>query len=124
MNNATKILAAAALTLAAMGAAQAETYNGVLVFNSTASRSEVQAQAVSASRGANIAATAYSQGVITVALSTDRSAVRSQAYAAARSANIAATAYGQGVTQVRNGSVQREAVRVEARAAARSPVLF
>ncbi len=120
MNNATKILAAATLALAAMGAAQAETYNGVLTVNSVNSRAEVQAQGVVAAHGVDTFATAYGQGVTTVASSTDRSVVRSQAVAAAHSANPYATGYGQGVAQVRNSNVDRATVRAEARANVRS----
>ncbi|AMM24182.1 hypothetical protein [Variovorax sp. PAMC 28711] len=122
MNNATKILTAATLALAAMGAAQAETYHGVLTVNSVQSRAEVHAQGVVAAHGVNTFATAYGQGVTTVASSTDRSIVRSQAVAAAHSANPYATGYGQGVTQVRSSNVDRAAVRAEARANATSSV--
>lgn len=122
MNNATKILAAATLAIAAMGAAQAETYHGVLTVNSVASRAEVQAQGVAAAHGPDRFATAYGQGVTTVASSTDRSVVRAQAVAAAHGPNPYATGYGQGVTQVRNSNVDRAVVRAEARANATSSV--
>jgi len=56
--NASKILAAAALSLLAAAGAQAETYEGVLTVNSGVSRSEVAPQAVAAARAGN----QYSEG--------------------------------------------------------------
>ncbi|RZI89755.1 MAG: alpha/beta hydrolase [Variovorax sp.] len=80
-----KIIAAAALSLIAVaGVAQAETYDGVLVVNSTLSRSEVAQQGVVAANGVNIAATAYGQGVQPQLLaSAPRAAVHAEAVAAA-----------------------------------------
>ncbi len=122
MNTTAKILTAATLAIAAMGAAQAETYDGVLTVRSATSRADVHAQAVAAAHGVNIAATAYGQGVTTVASSVDRSVVREQAVVAAHNPNPWATGYGQGVTQLRNGSVYCAVVRAEARAAVRTSV--
>ncbi|WP_454903294.1 alpha/beta hydrolase [Variovorax gossypii] len=51
--NASKILAAAALSLLAAAGAHAETYDGVHVVNSSVSRAEVAPQAVAAARAGN-----------------------------------------------------------------------
>lgn len=79
-----KILSAAALAvLAVSGVAHAETYEGVLTLNSTASRAEVRAQAVAAAHGTNAYAEGASAGPQVFASTADRSVVRAEAVAKA-----------------------------------------
>lgn len=73
------ILAAAALTLVASFAAQAETYQGVNAAVSTKSRDEVNAEAVRTAAAPNQNVTRGSRGAETVAVSKDRSLVEAEA---------------------------------------------
>ncbi len=78
-----KIIAAAALALFAAAGAQAETYEGVHALTSSASRAEVQAQAVTAAHSDNPYAEGANSGVQVVASTADRAVVRSEAVASA-----------------------------------------
>ena len=83
-----KIIAAAALSLFAVVGAQAETYDGVLTTRSTASRAEVNGQAVAAARTANPYAEGANAGVQTVIASTaDRARIQAVAVATAHAPN-------------------------------------
>ena len=74
--NASKILAAAALSLLAAAGAQAETYEGVLSVNSGVSRSEVAPQAVAAARAGNQYSEGASAGPQPFTSTVDRSVVQ------------------------------------------------
>ena len=118
--NASKIIAAAALSLLAAAGAQAETYEGVHALVSANSRSQVNAEAVVAARSANPYSEGYGASVAPIVVSAnDRGTIRSQAVVAAHSADPYAEGYAQGVAPVLASSVDRAAVRAEARAAAR-----
>jgi hypothetical protein len=80
---ASKLIATAALSLLAVAGAQAETYEGVHPLTSSASRSEVAAQAVAAARSGNVYADGASAGVQTFASTADRAQVRAEAVAKA-----------------------------------------
>ncbi|WP_295377791.1 DUF4148 domain-containing protein [uncultured Pseudacidovorax sp.] len=81
--NASKILAAAALSLVAIAGAQAETYEGVQAPVSALSRTDVQAQAVAAAQAANQNVVRGSRGAETVAVSQPRATVQAEAVRAA-----------------------------------------
>jgi hypothetical protein len=81
--NASKILAAAALSLLAAAGAQAETYEGVLTVNSGVSRSEVAPQAVAAARAGNQYSEGASAGAQPFTSTADRSAIQAEAVAKA-----------------------------------------
>ena len=118
--NASKIIAAAALSFLAAAGAQAETYDGVHQLVSANSRADVNAQAVVAARSANPYSEGYGASAAPVVVrDLDRAAVRSQAVAAAHSANPYAEGYAQGVAPQLASSVDRATIRAEARAAAR-----
>jgi len=79
-----KFIAAAAVALfAAAGVAQAETYEGVLQSSSTASRAEVNAQAVAAAQAKDQNVPRGSRGAETVAVSGPRGPVAAEAVRAA-----------------------------------------
>jgi hypothetical protein len=81
---ASKLLSAIAVALAAIsGGAHAETYDGVHTVNSVASRSDLRAQAVTASHGANPYAEGANSGVQTVASTANRASVHADAVAKA-----------------------------------------
>ena len=83
-----KIIAAAALSILAAAAAQAETYEGVQAAVSANSRAEVNAQAVVAARSENPYADGVSSRVApALTASADRAAIRSQAVATAHEPN-------------------------------------
>ena len=83
-----KIIAAAALSILAAAAAQAETYQGVQAPVSANSRAEVNAQAVVAARSENPYADGVSSRVApALTASADRAAIRSQAVATAHEPN-------------------------------------
>jgi hypothetical protein len=83
-----KIIAAAALSILAAAAAQAETYEGVQAPVSANSRAEVNAQAVVAARSENPYADGVSSRVApALTASADRAAIRSQAVATAHEPN-------------------------------------
>jgi len=112
------LTAAAFSSLAAMGA-NSEEYQGVLQFQSTASRAEVQAQAVAAANDENPYGEAASAGVSPLlASAVDRAAVRAQAVAAAHSPDPYAEGASAGVAPLLASTIDREAVRAQARAAA------
>ncbi|MDM0012510.1 alpha/beta hydrolase [Variovorax sp. J22P168] len=78
---ASKIIAAAALTLLAAAGAQAETYDGVHALTSSASRSEVRSQGVAAARAGNVYADGASAGAQTFSSTASRATVRAEAVA-------------------------------------------
>lgn len=86
--NASKIIAAAALSILAAAGAQAETYEGVHAPVSANSRADVNAQAVAAARSENPYAEASSSRVApSLTASADRSVIRDQAVATAHEPN-------------------------------------
>jgi hypothetical protein len=118
MKIATILTVATLSSLCAMGAS-AEEYQGVLKFNSTASRAEVSTQAVAAAHSAD----PYSEGAfagVAPALvnSLDRSAVRAQAVAVARAGNLYGDDASAGVTPRMASTIDRSTVQAEARATA------
>lgn len=119
--NASKIIAAAALSLLAAVGAQAETYQGVAQPVSANSRAQVKAEAVVAARSDNPYAEGYGASVAPVVVgSADRSAVRADAVVAAHSVNPYADGYEASVAPtVASSTVDRTTIRAQARAAAR-----
>lgn len=86
--NTSKIIAAAALSILAAAGAHAETYDGVLTVRSTASRAEVNAQAVAAARVGNAYGDVVNAGVQPVlTASVDRARVQADAVATAHAPN-------------------------------------
>ena len=81
--NASKILAAAALSLLAAAGAHAETYEGVLTVNSGVSRAEVAPQAVAAARAGNQYGEGSSAGAQAFTSTADRSVIQAEAVAKA-----------------------------------------
>jgi hypothetical protein len=81
--NASKILAAAALSLLAAAGAHAETYEGVLTVNSGVSRSEVAPQAVAAARAGNQYSEGATAGAQPFTSTADRSVIQAEAVAKA-----------------------------------------
>jgi len=81
--NASKILAAAALSLLAAAGAQAETYEGVMTVNSGISRAEVAPQAVAAARAGNEYSEASAAGAQRFTSTADRSVIQAEAVAKA-----------------------------------------
>lgn len=73
------ILAAAALSLAAMSGAQAESYDGVMSLNSVLSRSEVASEAVRAAAAPNQNVVRGSRGAEVFTVSKDRATVNAEA---------------------------------------------
>lgn len=117
MNTATKILAAAALSVLAVAGAQAETYEGVHPLTTGLSRTAVHADGVQAAHSVNPYSDSYGEGVASVASVTDRATVHQDAVAAAHGPNPYADSYGEGVASIR-GEADRASVRAAARAAA------
>ncbi|WP_038210711.1 hypothetical protein [Xenophilus azovorans] len=118
-----KIIAAAAVSLlAAVGAAQAEEYQGVLSIDSTYSRAEVQQQAIAAARQGDVYGEAAGGALSApVVGQKDRATVRAEAVAAAHNptSNLDAKAFvnSQIPEQYTNGSLAQR------RAAERSAAL-
>lgn len=86
MNNKQRIAASAlAAAFAMLGAAgaHAETYDGVHAFTSSASRNDVKAEAVAATREGNPYSDTAAEGAVAFKSTLDRSTVREQAVAAA-----------------------------------------
>ena len=111
------LTAAAFASLSAMGA-NAEEYQGVLKFQSSANRAEVQAQSVVAVNGVNPYAEAASAGVALLMVSAvDRAVVRAEAVAAAHAADPYAEGAFAGVAPLTASTVDRQAVRAHARTA-------
>ena len=109
--------AAASMLLAA--GAHAEQYQGVLRFQSDASRNQVRAEAVVAAHTPD----PYSEGANANAPTplpheADRAQVRAQAVAAARAGNPYSDVAGDGVVHVGHSTVDRQAVRAQAITAA------
>ncbi|WP_447778520.1 alpha/beta hydrolase [Variovorax boronicumulans] len=77
------ISAAAFALLGTVGAAHAETYEGVHAITSAASRADVRTEAVAAARNGNEYSDAAAEGTVAVTSRLDRQAVRDQAVAAA-----------------------------------------
>jgi len=113
--NASKIITAVAVALLAATGAHAETYEGVHPLTSGADRSDVKAQAVTASHGSNPYAEAAGSGVAVVASTAERSAVRAQAVSAAhnplQSLDRRAFYRDQVPAQYTNGSLAQRATR-------------
>ncbi len=82
------ISAAAFALLGTVGAAHAETYEGVHAITSAASRADVRTEAVAAARNGNEYSDAAAEGTVAVTSTVDRQAVRAEAIATARSGNI------------------------------------
>jgi hypothetical protein len=81
---ASKILAAAALSLLAAAGAHAETYEGVQAVTSGYSRADVAPQAVAAARAGNVYGDSVSSTVApALTASADRATIRGEAVAAA-----------------------------------------
>ena len=81
--NASKIIAAAALSLLAAAGANAETYEGVHALTSSTSRTEVSGQAVVAARAGNGYGEGASAGAQPFTSTASRSAVHAEAVAKA-----------------------------------------
>jgi len=81
--NASKILAAAALSLLAAAGAHAETYDGVHVVNSSVTRAEVAPQAVAAARAGNEYSDASGAGAQAFTSTADRATIQAEAVAKA-----------------------------------------
>ena len=79
--NASKVLAAAALSLLAAAGSHAETYDGVHALTSSASRSEVAGQGAVAARAGNAYGDAASGGAQPFTSTASRSAVHAEAVA-------------------------------------------
>jgi len=81
--NASKILAAAALSLLAAAGAQAETYDGVHTVNSSVSRAEVAPQGAAAARAGNEYSEAAAAGAQSFTSTANRATVQAEAVAKA-----------------------------------------
>ncbi|SFN03167.1 hypothetical protein [Variovorax sp. OV329] len=113
------LLSTAAVSALLAASAHAEQYQGVLRFQSSAPRSQVQAEAVVAAHSPD----PYSDGANANAPTplpheADRAQVRAQAYAAARAGNPYSDVAGDGVVQLAHSTVDRQAVRAQAITAA------
>lgn len=113
------LLPAAALCTLLAASAHAEQYQGVLRFQSTASRDQVRAQAVVAAHEPD----PYREGAdadVPGALphEASRAQVRAQADAAARAGNVYGDVAGDGVVHIEHSAVDRQAVRAQAVTAA------
>ena len=112
------LLAAAVLSVFAVGAS-AEEYQGVLQFQSTASRAAVRADAVVAAHSADQYAEGASAGVpVAIASATDRATVRTEAVAAARAGDLYAEAASAGTVPRLSSTLDRATVRAQAVAVA------
>ena len=115
----TALLAAAALSSLFALSANAEQYQGVLQFHSSASRADVRAQAVAAAHGADPyreGATADVAPALPMALA--RKDVRAEAVATAREGNPYADGAEAGLPQAFVSTLDRATVQAQARAAA------
>ncbi|NVM87191.1 hypothetical protein FHT32_000814 [Variovorax sp. SG517] len=86
MNTKQRIAALSAIAFAMLGAAgavHAETYEGVQPLTSSASRGDVKAEAVAATREGNRYSDAAAEGAVAFSSTLDRATVREQAVAAA-----------------------------------------
>lgn len=81
--NASKIIAAAALSLLAAAGAHAETYEGVHSLTSSANRSSVAAEAVVAARAGNVYGDGANSGAPVMNASVNRAVVHAEAVAVA-----------------------------------------
>lgn len=120
-------LALSAVTFAllgAVGAAHAETYDGVHPITSSASRTDVRAEAVAAAHNDNPDADGASAGPApVVASSASRAEVRAEAVAAAHGDNPYAEGASSGTAPMVASTIDRATVRAAARAAARGDAL-
>jgi hypothetical protein len=104
--------------------AHAETYDGVHSIASSASRTDVRAEAVAAAHNDNPYADGANAGPAPViASSTSRAAVRAEAVAAAHSDNPYAEGASSGTAPMVASTLDRATVRAAARAAARGDAL-
>jgi hypothetical protein len=114
------ILTAAAISSLLAMSASAEEYQGVLQFQSTASRADVRTQAVAAAHSADPYRDGASAGVaLALASQLDRTSVRAQAVAAAHSADPYREGAFAGVAPALASQRDLATVRAEARANAR-----
>lgn len=115
----TLLLTTAAASFLLAGSVHAEQYQGVLRFQSTASRDEVRAGAIAASHGPDpYSEGAYADAPAPLPHEADRAQVRTQADAAARAGNPYGDVAGDGVVHLEHSTVDRQAVRAQAIAAA------
>jgi hypothetical protein len=126
----TALSAIAFALLGAVGAlgtvtsAHAETYDGVHPIASSASRTDVRAEAIAAAHNDNPYADGANAGPAPViASSTSRAAVRAEAVAAAHSDNPYAEGASSGTAPMVASTLDRATVRAAARAAARGDAL-
>jgi hypothetical protein len=123
----TALSAIACALLGAVGTvttAHAETYDGVHSIASSASRTDVRAEAVAAAHSDNPYADGANAGPVPViASSTSRAAVRAEAVAAAHSDNPYAEGASSGTAPMVASTLDRATVRAAARAAARGDAL-
>lgn len=113
------IVVSSVVALSAIGA-QAEEYQGVLQFNSTATRAEMRSEAVVAAQTPNPYAEGANSGSQEVFVSqVARNAVRAEAVAAARAGDTYGDAAYAGVVPRMTSGLERATVRAEARVAAR-----
>ena len=115
----TKLLIVAAALCAFAAGASAEDYQGVLQFQSSASRSAVQAGGVAAAHSADPYADGASAGVPAVVAGLgSRAEARAEAFAAARAGNIYGDGAGAGPAERFASTLDRATVRAQAVAAA------
>lgn len=118
MKIATILTVAALASLSAVGAS-AEEYQGVLNFNSTASRAEISAQAVAAAHSPDPYREAAFAGVAPALVSPlDRTGVHAQAVAVAREGDPYGEGASAGVAPHMASTIDRATVQAEARATA------
>lgn len=110
--------------LVAAAGASAEAYDGVHPLTHSASRAEVQAEAVVAAHSPDPYAEGFNAGVpATFVSSVDRSTVRAQAVVAAHSPNPYADGYGADIPSTFISTANRTVVHQQAVATAHSPKL-
>jgi hypothetical protein len=120
-----KILTVAALCIVGIGAAQAESYQGVHPLTHDRSRAAVRAEAVVAAHSPDPYADGYGADVPATIVSTaDPAAVHSEAVVAAHSPDPYADGYGAGVPAVIASSADPAAVHAQAVAVAHDPEPF
>lgn len=109
MKNSTLIAAAALSLFAVAGVAQAETYDGVLQFNSVLSRAEVHTQGVAAAHAPNPNYALESKTLPALTAPTDRALVRGEAVAAAHAPaqNLRAEAFVNSTIPAANSTNRR-----------------
>jgi hypothetical protein len=120
-----KILTVAALCVVGIGAAQAESYQGVHPLTHDRSRAAVRAEAVVAAHSPDPYADAYGADVPATIVSTaDPAAVHAEAVVAAHSPDPYAEGYDAGVPDVISSTTDRATVHAQAVAVAHKPAPF